>query len=101
AAARKLAPIGSRTVHQISPIRERAHERNREPAADRFAQAGLVLHVVSQVRERVTLRPTALVGDRLVADGERNRLEAEKADRLGIIQRELDDPPYLFTVDAV
>ena len=35
---------------------KRAHERNREPVADRLADAGLVLHVVREVRQRVALR---------------------------------------------
>ena len=56
AAAVQLSPIRLRSVDQIGPIGEGAHEGNREPVADRLAQAGLILDVVRQVRKRVALR---------------------------------------------
>ena len=52
---------------------------------------GLVLHVVRQVRQRVALRGAALVGDLLVAAGERHRLERQEGDLLRVVERELDD----------
>ena len=61
----------------------------------------LVLDVVRHVRERVALRQAALVGDVLVAAGEADRLEAEEADLLGVVERELDDAAHLLVVDAV
>src|SRR5271157_3022545 len=53
-------------------------KENREPVADRLAQAGLVPHVVRQVRERVALGGAPLVGDGFVAAGEGDRLEGEE-----------------------
>ncbi len=82
AAAAQLAPIvvGVVDVHQVGPIGERSHERNREPVASGLAQASLILHVVRQVRQRVALRFAAIVGDGFVAAGERHRLEREERD---------------------
>ena len=61
AAAGQVAPLRARPVHEIGPVGERAHERDREPVADRLADPGLVLHVVRQVRQRVALRRAPLV----------------------------------------
>ncbi len=44
---------------------------------------------------------TALVGDVFVAAGKADRLEAEEADLLGVVERELDDAADLLVVDAV
>jgi len=44
---------------------------------------------VGHVREGVTLGDAALVGDVLVAAGEADRLEAEKADLLGLSRANL------------
>src|SRR6476469_4353009 len=54
-----------------------------------------------QMAESVTLRLAAIVSDFFVATSERYRLEAEEADGLGIIERELDDAADLLIVDAV
>ena len=70
AAAAELAPVAVRSVDQVGPIGEGAHEGDREPVARGLAQSGLVLHVVRQVGQRVALRLAALVGDGLVAAGE-------------------------------
>ena len=67
AAAGQLTPLSIRPVDDVGPVGERAHERNREPVAERLADAGLRLHVVRQVRQRVALRLAAFVGDFLVA----------------------------------
>ena len=91
--------VGS--VNQIGPIREGAHERDREPVAGGFAHADLILHVVRQVRQRVALGVAAFVGDLFVAARERNRLEGEEGDFLRIVERELDDAADLLVVDAV
>ena len=56
---------------------------------------------MGEVRQRVALRHAALIGNLLVASGERNRLEAEKADGFGIVEGELDDAANLLVVDAV
>ena len=77
------------------------HEGDREPVAGRLAEAGLVLDVVRQVRQRVALGVAALVGDGLVAAGEGDRLEGEEGDLLGVVERELDDAADLLVVDAV
>ena len=76
-------------------------KRDREPVAHRLAQPGLILHVVRQVRQRVALRLAAIVRDRFVAAGERNRLEREERNLLRIVQRELDDAAHLLVIDAV
>ena len=91
--------VGS--VDEVGPVGEGAHEGDREPVAHRLAEAGLVLHVVRQVRQRVALRRAALVGDLLVAAGEGDRLEREEVDLLRVVERELDDAADLLVVDAV
>ena len=101
AAAGELAPLAVGPVDDVRPVGEGGHERDREPVADRLADAGLVLHVVRQVRQRVALRRAALRRDLLVAAGERDRLEREEIDPLRIVERELDDPAHLLVVDAV
>ena len=68
---------------------------------DRLADAGLVLHVVRQVRQRVALRGAALRRDFFVAAGERHRLERQEVDPLRVVERELDDAADLLVVDAV
>ena len=101
AAAGELAPVVVRSVDEIGPVGEGGHEADREPVADGLAEAGLVLHVVREMRQRVALRHAALVGDIFVAACERNRLERKEVDLLGVIERELDDAANLLVVDAV
>ena len=103
AAAGELAPVvvGVVGVHQVGPVAEGAHEADGEPVAGGFAEAGLILHVVRQMRQRVALRLAAVVGDGFVAAGEADRLERQEADLLGIVERELDDAADLLVVDAV
>src|SRR6516225_146248 len=88
-------------MYQVGPIGEGTHEGDREPVASGLAQSGLALHVVCQVRERIALRVTTLVGDLFVAPGERNRLEREERDTLRIVERELNDASDLLVVQAV
>src|SRR5207248_4219680 len=88
-------------VHQVGPIAKGRHERNGEPVAGGFAQAGLTLYIVGQVRERVALRHPALVGDGFIATGKADRLERKEADLLRIIQRELDDAADLLVIYTV
>jgi len=56
---------------------------------------------VSEVRERVALRGSTLVGNFLVASSERNRLEREEIDLPRVIEGELDNSSDLLVVDAV
>src|SRR5579884_1944957 len=88
-------------MDEISPVREGGHERDWEPVALGFAQTSLVLHVVRQVAQRVALRLTAIVSNFFIAAGKGNRLEAQEADGLGIVQCKLDNAAYLLIVDAV
>src|SRR6202166_5421969 len=88
-------------MHDVSPIAERAQERDRIPIARRNAKPSLILHVVRQVSEGVTLCLPAIVGDGLIASSEGNRLEAEESDLLRIVERELNDASNLLVVDAV
>jgi len=101
ATAGELTPLGAGSVNEIGPVREGAHEADGEPVAGGLANADLVLDVVRHVRERVALGEAALVRDVLVAACEADRLEAEEADLLRIIQRELDDVADLLIIDAV
>src|SRR5438874_5117443 len=88
-------------MHQIGPVAEGGHERNREPVALGFAKAGLTFYVVGEMRKRVALRFAAIVGDGFVAASEADRLERQEADLLRIIQRELNDATDLLVVNAV
>src|SRR5437868_6380341 len=88
-------------MNQISPIGEGAHKRNGEPIARRLADSRLVLHVMRQVRESITLRHAALIGNRFIAAGKGNRLEREERNDSGIIQRKLDNVADLLVVDSV
>src|ERR1043166_8943552 len=54
-----------------------------------------------QMAQRIALCLAAVVCDLFIATGERNRLEAQEADGLGIIERELDNAAHLLIVDAV
>ena len=101
ASAGQLSPLPVRPVDDVGPVGEGAHERDREPVAKRLADAGLGLHVVRQVRQRVALRLAALVGDLLVAAREAHRLEREEVDLARVVERELDDAADLLVVDAV
>ena len=101
AAAAQLAPFRGGSVDQIGEVGEGAHERDREPIANGFAHVHLVLHVVGQMRQRVALRGPALIGDGLIAASERNRLEREERNLLGIVQREADHRAHLLIIDAV
>ena len=101
AAARQLTPLAIRPVDDVGPVGEGAHERDREPVAQRLADAGLRLGVVRQVRQRVALRLAPLGGDLFVAAREADRLERQEVDLLRVVERELDDPAHLLVVDAV
>ena len=54
-----------------------------------------------QMRKRVALPHAALGSDFLVAAGERNRLEGDEGDFLGILHRELHDGANLVVVHVV
>src|SRR5436190_2182318 len=56
---------------------------------------------MGQMAKGITLGLAALVGNFFIPPGERNRLEAQEADGLGIIQRELNDAAHLLIIDAV
>ena len=101
ASAADLAPIGAGSVNQVREVRERAHQRKREPVACRFGDTDLGLHVVGQMRQRVSLAQPAFRGDVFIAAGERHRLERDERDLLGIVHREPDDRTHLIVVHAV
>src|SRR5207248_3226237 len=50
ATATDLTPIGSRAVDEIGKIRERSHQRQREPIASRFRDTDLAANIIRQVR---------------------------------------------------
>src|ERR1022692_2029459 len=70
-------------VNQVAPVREGGHEGDGEPVARRFAEAGLVLHVVRQVGQGIALGGAALVGDGFIASGEGNGLIGKERNLLG------------------
>src|SRR5438270_9498706 len=51
--------------------------------------------------QRVALRLAAVISNFFIAASERNRLEAQEADGLGIIQGELNDAPHLLVINSV
>src|SRR6185369_3825239 len=99
--ARNLAPLGIRTVNEIRKVRKGAHQRKREPIARGFGNTNLVLHVVRQVRERVTLLQTTLRSDLFVTAGKRNRLERKERNLLRIVECKANDRTNLVVVDTV
>ncbi|MCG3162575.1 MAG: hypothetical protein JMDDDDMK_03854 [Acidobacteria bacterium] len=101
AATAHLSPFAVRAVSHIGEIGEGAHQRDREPVFVRIGDADLFAHVVSHVRERVTLAQAAVVGDVFVASSERHGLERDEADLLRIVEREADDGADFVVVDCV
>ena len=101
AAALERAPLRLEAAEQVLQIRERPRRRQRVPVAHRLADAGLRLHVVREVRERVALARARLVVDVLVAAGEGDRLERDGVDLVDVLDRELQDVADLVVVDAV
>ena len=71
-------------VDEVGPVGEGGHEGDGEPVAGGLAEAGLVFDVVREVREGVALGHAALVGDFFVAASERDGLEGEEVDLLGL-----------------
>jgi len=53
------------------------------------------------MRKRIALAQTPFRSDVFVAPGERNRLEADEGDLLGVLHREFDDGADLVVVDVV
>src|SRR5689334_25437719 len=101
AAATELAPIGVRSMRQISKIGKRTHEADREPIAHRFANADLILYIVRQVRQRVALRFSAIIRYGFITAGKRDRLERKKWDLLRIVKSKLNHVPNLLIVHTV
>ena len=101
AAALERAPVGRGAGQHVGEIREGAGGGQREPVAQRLERAGLRLHVVREVRERVPLPHPRLVVDVLVAAGERDRLERDEADLVGVLDGEPDDAAHLVVVDGL
>src|SRR3954462_2419907 len=88
-------------MYQVRKVRERAHEADGEPVANRLPDPGLRFHVVSQMGECIALSFAALFCNRFVTAGKRNRLEREERNFFRVIQSELDDVPDLLIIDAV
>src|SRR5665213_2484457 len=53
------------------------------------------------MRQRVSLRHAAFVGDIFVPASEGHRLEGKKVDLLGVVESKLDDAPDLLVIDAI
>src|ERR1043165_768561 len=88
-------------MNQICKVGKRTHQREREPVTSRFGDTNLVLHVMSQMRQCISLLQTTFGSDRFVTTGERNRLERKQRNLLGIIQREPNYRTDLVVVDSV
>src|ERR1043165_7592551 len=88
-------------MDQVREVSKGAHQRQREPVTRRLSDTNLVLHVVREVRQRVALLQTQLLGDLFVTAGERNRLERKECNLLRIVQSETNDRADLIVVDAV
>src|SRR5207253_8218473 len=101
AAAADLAPISARTVDEIREVRESAHHGKREPIACRLGDTDLRLHVVGEVRKRVSLTEPAFRRDVFIAACERHRLEGDEGNLLWIVHGEPDDRSDLIVVYAV
>ena len=101
APALERAPVGVRPLHEVRQVGQRPGCREREPVAQRFGDAGLALHVLGEMRQRVSAGVAVLVGDLLVAAGERHRLERHEADLVAVLERELHDRPHLIVVHGV
>src|SRR6266481_7761805 len=101
AAAGERAPLGIGTVNKVGEPSKGGDERDREPIAGRLNLAYLLADVFREMGKRVALAQTAFRGDVFVAAGERNRLEADKGDLLGVLYREFDDGANLVVVDVV
>ena len=101
APAAHLPPVGLRAVHQIGKVGEGPDQRDRKPVARRLGDPHLLLDVARHVRQRIALPVTPLVGDLLVAPGERDGLEGHKRDLFRIVQGKLDHRPHLVVVDRV
>src|SRR6185436_17049682 len=61
----------------------------------------LILHVMSQVRKRISLLKPALGRNCFITTRERNRLERKEGNLLWIVERETNDRTDLIVVDAV
>ncbi len=88
-------------MNQVGPVGEGAHEADGEPVAFRLADAALLFDIVRHVRERIALRDAALIADVLVAAREADRLEAEEADLLRVVEGELNDAADLFVINTI
>src|SRR5262245_21610550 len=101
AAASELSPLEVRAMDEVSPVGESGHKGDGEPVTRRFTQSCLVLHVARQMGQGVALSLTALIRNRLVAPGERDRLEREEGDFLRIVEREFNHPSNLLIVYTI
>src|SRR5476649_1411214 len=101
ASARNLPPLGLRPVNQIREICERSHQRQWKPIPRWFSDAHLVLHIVREMRQRISLLQAPLSSNCFIAAGERDWLKRKERNLFGIIQRESDNRTNLIVVDSV
>ena len=101
AAATELSPLGLWAVHQVGKVSQGVVRRQGKPVAPGLGHSKLVLDVIRQVRKRIALAHASSRSYILIAAGERNRLERQKINFVGIVQRKPDDGPHLIVVHAV
>src|SRR3984893_11392163 len=101
ATAGERAPLRIGTVHKIRESGKRSDERDGEPVASRLNLANLAADVLREMRKLVALPQATLRSNVFVAAGERNRLETDEGDFLGIVHREFHDGADLIVVDVV
>src|SRR5438045_5046861 len=56
---------------------------------------------MSKMAERIALGLATIIGNLFIASGKRNRLEAQEADGLGIVEVKLNNASNLLIVNAV
>ena len=100
AEARLIGPVQRAQV--VGENGEAAHGAERVPVAIRIDLPAVIpLHLVRHVRDGVAAPAPVLVGDVLVAPGERDRLEADPAHLVGVGEHEIEQRTHLGLVHAV
>src|SRR4029077_13486014 len=101
AAAGERTPLGLVALDHVRKTSKGADERDGEPVARGLDLADLSADILGKVRQGVALAETALGSDVFVAASERDWLETDEGDLLGVFHRELDDGADLVVVHIV
>src|ERR1035441_9508554 len=85
-------------AERAEQLGEGRHAGEREPILVRVGDAGLLLYGVGEIGEREALGLQFVFGD---APGEGNRLEADPAGAIDVLQRQADNVADLVIVEAL